>query len=275
MAQAGERVIRMPARARGEPGANTGARMNVSAMNVSAMPQGGILVQNMAEGTVSLAGPTLVQHAYDHLLAMIVTARIAPGQRVLIDRVARDLAMSQTPVREALSQLEAERLVFKLPNVGYRASPEMCGVEVRDAFSLRLLVEPHAAAEAARNMNEGARIGMAATLREMQAAADHLDPPRFAEALAALQRLIAIGSGNALIAETMLSLHRRLRILHALRDVGDQSETAREMAAVVQALFVRDAAWAGTLLRDHLTAAHVRVEQALARQARCQSKGKA
>jgi DNA-binding GntR family transcriptional regulator len=239
--------------------------MNVSAMGVSQGPQRGILVQKLAEGTVSLATPTLVQNAYDHLLSMIVTARIAPGERVLIDRVARDLAMSQTPVREALSQLEAERLVFKLPNVGYRARPEMCGVEVRDAFALRLLVEPHAAAEAARNMNEGARVGMAATLGQMEtAAADPAGQARFAEALAALQRLIAIGSGNALIAETMLWLHRRLRILHRLRAVGDEAQTAQEMAAVVRALFVRDAAWAGTLLRDHLTAAHGRLEKAMA-----------
>lgn len=241
-------------------------RWIVSRMSVSPVPQRGILVQNLGEGTVSLAGPTLVRNAYDHVLAMIVTTRIAPGERIFIDKVARDLAMSQTPVREALSQLEAERLVFKLPNVGYRASPEMGGVELRDAFALRLLVEPHAAAEAARNMGEGSRAGMAATLRDMEtAAADPQGRARFAESLAALQRLIAIGSGNALIAETMLLLHRRLRILHCLRKVGDEAETAGEMGAVVRALFVRDAAWSGTLLRDHLTAAHSRLEHALAR----------
>ncbi|MDE1914569.1 MAG: GntR family transcriptional regulator [Sphingomonadales bacterium] len=234
-------------------------------MNVSVMPRRAILVQNMAEGTVGLAAPTLVQNAYDYLLSMIVTARIAPGERVLIDRVARDLAMSQTPVREALSQLEAERLVFKLPNVGYRAQPAMSGVELRDAFALRLLVEPHAAAEAARNMNEGARSGMSATLRRMEAAAgDPLGQARFAEALAAMQRLIAIGSGNALIAETTLWLHRRLRILHHLCLVGDEAEVAQEMGAVVRALLARDATRAGALLRDHLNAAHARLEQAMA-----------
>lgn len=236
-------------------------------MNVSVMPRRAILVQNISEGTVSLAAPTLVQNAYDYLLSMIVTARIAPGERVLIDGVARDLAMSQTPVREALSQLEAERLVFKLPNVGYRAQAAMSGVELRDAFALRLLVEPHASAEAARNMNEGARSGLAATLGQMQAAAaDPLGQTRFADALANLQRLIAIGSGNALIAETMLWLHRRLRILHRLCLVGDEAETAEEMAAVVDALLARDAAWTGSLLRNHLTAAHARLEQAMALQ---------
>ncbi len=213
---------------------------------------------------VALASPTLVEQAYDHLLAMILTTTIAPGERVAIDRVARQLAMSQTPIREALSQLEAERLVFKRPNVGYRACPEMGGVELRDAFALRLLVEPHAAAEAARNMGEGARAGLGATLREMESAA--LDPQgkaRFAEALAAMQRLIAIGSGNALLVGTMLSLHRRLRILHVRRGPDDQRETAGEMGAVIHALVARDQARASTLLRDHLTAAHARLEHAV------------
>lgn len=233
--------------------------------NVLTVLQGGILVQNAGEGTIGLAGPTLVRSAYDHLLALIVTARIAPGERVPIDRVARDLAMSQTPVREALSQLEAERLVFRLPNVGYRARPEMCGVELRDAFALRLLVEPHAAAEAARNMGEGARAGLAARLRAMAvAAADPAGKARFAEALAGVQRLIAIGSGNALIAENMVWMHRRLRILHALRHVGDEAETAREMAEVGLALSGRDGARAGSLLRDHLAAAQGRLERAMA-----------
>ncbi|WP_157098580.1 GntR family transcriptional regulator [Novosphingobium rosa] len=232
---------------------------------MATVTRGGLLVQNPGDGMISLAVPTLVQRAYDHLLAMILTARIAPGERVAIDRVARDLAMSQTPIREALSQLEAERLVFKRPNIGYRACPEMGGVELRDAFALRLLVEPHAAAEAARNMGEGARTGLNHMLREMEgAAAQKGGQGRFAEALAALQRLIAIGSGNALLAGTMLSLHRRLRILHARRGPEDQRETAGEMGAVIHALVARDAARSSTLLRDHLTAAHARLEQALA-----------
>jgi DNA-binding GntR family transcriptional regulator len=64
----------------------------------------------------------MVEHSYQHLLAMLMSLEIAPGERIAIDAVARQLGISQTPIREALSQLEAEKLVTKLPNVGYRAS---------------------------------------------------------------------------------------------------------------------------------------------------------
>jgi len=70
-------------------------------------------------------GPTLVEWAYEHLLSMLMSVQIAPGERIAIDTVARQLGISQTPIREALSQLEAEKLVYKMPNVGYRASPRM------------------------------------------------------------------------------------------------------------------------------------------------------
>ena len=86
------------------------------------------------------SGPTLVEGAYEHLLSMLMTVKIAPGERIPIDTVARQLGISQTPIREALSQLEAEKLVYKTTNVGYRASPQMTPEEVHDLYTLRLLI---------------------------------------------------------------------------------------------------------------------------------------
>src|SRR3546814_4698611 len=85
---------------------------------------------------------------------MLMTVKIAPGERIPIDTVARQLGISQTPIREALSQLEAEKLVYKTTNVGYRASPQMTPEEVHDLYTLRLLIEPYAAARAAEQRSE-------------------------------------------------------------------------------------------------------------------------
>src|SRR3546814_18972592 len=83
------------------------------------------------------SGPTLVERAYEHLLSMLMTVKIAPGERIPIDTVARQLGISQTPIREALSQLEAEKLVYKTTNVGYRASPQMTPEEEIGSASCR------------------------------------------------------------------------------------------------------------------------------------------
>src|SRR3546814_2258425 len=94
------------------------------------------------------SGATLVERAYEHLLSMLMTVKIAPGERIPIDTVARQLGISQTPIREALSQLEAEKLVYKTTNVGYRASPQMTPEEVHDLYTLRLLLAHYAAPRA-------------------------------------------------------------------------------------------------------------------------------
>ncbi|MFG2002880.1 GntR family transcriptional regulator [Spirillospora sp. NPDC048911] len=50
----------------------------------------------------------------------ISTGRWAPGERIVERRIATELGVSQGPVREALRQLEALRLIESLPNRGAR-----------------------------------------------------------------------------------------------------------------------------------------------------------
>ena len=75
---------------------------------------------------------------------------IAPGARILIDALARELDVSQTPVREALSRLEREGLVRKAHLIGYSAAPQLSRKRFDDLFGFRLLLEPEGARLAAR-----------------------------------------------------------------------------------------------------------------------------
>src|ERR1700759_1159837 len=55
---------------------------------------------------------------YHTLREAIVQARRQPGERLIIDDLASQLAVSSIPVREALQLLQAERLVEQRPHVG-------------------------------------------------------------------------------------------------------------------------------------------------------------
>jgi DNA-binding GntR family transcriptional regulator len=209
---------------------------------------------------------TLVERAYDHLLAMLMSLEIAPGRRIAIDTVARQLGISQTPIREALSQLEAEKLVSKMPNVGYRASPQMSRDEVRDLYTLRLLIEPYAAARAAEAMTDESIAILAAIDREMSGVeeGDALAYSRFAEADATLHRLIATGSGNRLIAETIERLHAHLHIFRALYRTNAPKEAAAEHRVIIDALVAHDPRVAEQALRVHLERSQERMDRVLA-----------
>lgn len=219
-----------------------------------------------ARGPRPSTGPTLVEQAYEHLLAMLMSLEIAPGERIAIDGVARQLGMSQTPIREALSQLEAERLVTKMPNVGYRASAQMSRTEVRDLYTLRQLIEPYAAARAAESMTDESIAILQAIDRDMSSVVegDVRAYSRFAEDDATLHRLIATGSGNRLIAETIERLHSHLHIFRSLYRTNAPEEAAREHRIIIDALVAHDPVAAERAVRTHLERSQERMDRVLA-----------
>jgi DNA-binding GntR family transcriptional regulator len=54
---------------------------------------------------------TIRQQVYDQLRKKIITAEILPGQVMTLQGLAREFGVSMTPVREALWQLESEKII--------------------------------------------------------------------------------------------------------------------------------------------------------------------
>lgn len=75
---------------------------------------------------------------------------IAPEERLVESEVASQLGVSRVPVRQALLQLVSEGYLVSTAR-GYRV-PTLSSKDIRDVFELRLLLEPRAAALAARDM---------------------------------------------------------------------------------------------------------------------------
>jgi DNA-binding GntR family transcriptional regulator len=67
--------------------------------------------------------PLLRDEAYARLRAAILSGALAPGDPLRIDELAGQLALSRTPVREALARLRDEGLVQTRPRSGTRVSP--------------------------------------------------------------------------------------------------------------------------------------------------------
>lgn len=87
--------------------------------------------------------------AYEQIREAIVEGRYAPGQRLVEQRLASDLVLSRTPVREALLRLEAEGLVVSEKHRGAIVRP-VTAQEIEDLYALRTRLESLAAECAAR-----------------------------------------------------------------------------------------------------------------------------
>src|SRR5882757_9661789 len=96
----------------------------------------------------------LAEEVYRRIRADIMSLRLPPDTRVSVDSLARSLGVSQTPIREALSMLEAIGLVSKRHFVGYCTAPRMTRKALDEMFEIRLLLEPFAARRAAEKTDK-------------------------------------------------------------------------------------------------------------------------
>jgi len=95
---------------------------------------------------------TLQDSVYQELFQAIVSGRIEPGERIVLETLANQLGVSIMPVREAIRKLEAGNLVT-IQNrriVVNKLSPK----NIKDILKVRLMLEGYAASEAARIRKE-------------------------------------------------------------------------------------------------------------------------
>lgn len=83
----------------------------------------------------------LAQSVYDRLIADIAARRRQAGDRLVEAEIARDTAVSRTPVREALGRLKKDGLIESAVPSGYViVAPSLS--DIRDIFEIRRALEP-------------------------------------------------------------------------------------------------------------------------------------
>jgi DNA-binding GntR family transcriptional regulator len=87
---------------------------------------------------------TLRQEVYDQLRDKIISAEILPGESITLRTLASKFGVSLMPVREALWQLESEKIIVIESNKRIHVNM-MTAKEMEEALRLRLVLEPMAA----------------------------------------------------------------------------------------------------------------------------------
>jgi len=95
---------------------------------------------------------TLAESAYAHLRELLISGRVAPGERLSLRDLSEALGVSVMPVREAVSRLIADRALEVAPNRAVRV-PLMTRAQFRELAIVRAGVEGWAAAVAATARN--------------------------------------------------------------------------------------------------------------------------
>jgi len=91
-------------------------------------------------GIEKISVKTLRQEVYDRLRDKIISAEILPGEAVSLRGLAQKFGVSLMPVREALWQLESERIIVIESNKRIRVNT-LTPKEMKEALRLRLMLE--------------------------------------------------------------------------------------------------------------------------------------
>jgi DNA-binding GntR family transcriptional regulator len=201
---------------------------------------------------------TLAEQAYVDLRERIMAGRLPPGQRLLPEELANTLAISPTPIKEALLRLATDGLVAAETRRGVVVR-RITRTDIAELYEARLLVERHALQHGFAAATVGP--ALVRTLRAIQIrliARRSLGTEEGLIAALALDRafharLVAL-AGNRIMAEWHA---RMLMQTHTLRgpslDTYPLGRPRTEHDAIVEALDDGDAAAAGAALERHLT----------------------
>ena len=184
------------------------------------------------------------------LARRIVEGELKPGERLVEMRIAEEFASSQTPVREALRELEALRLVESAPYKGTWVR-EVDPRETSEAYTIRGALE-RLACETAVEALRGKTAGLREVVAAMRRAAEEGDHDELARLNQEFHRSIVAASNNRTLLQIWESLSFEARVRRSLARGGrDWAANAAWHGTVVDALDAGDAATAGRLLEEH------------------------
>jgi DNA-binding GntR family transcriptional regulator len=164
------------------------------------------------EGTADRSA--LSDRVYQLLKTWIIELELGPGERLQVEKLAGQLGVSPTPVREALNRLSAEGIVTAAAYRGFHVSPLLSAEELVQLLSARRVIETAAVAMAPDACTPSEVEQLSAMVTEMDALnkAEVLDAKTFNATDAAFHRLTVSLSGNRFLLSAFDSLHAHVQI---------------------------------------------------------------
>ncbi len=202
----------------------------------------------------------------EYLIDAILRRRLTPGDRIVETRIAQELGVSQTPVREALRDLELLGFVTSEPFRGTRVRA-FTHEELVQIYPIRAAIEGVAARAAATRITTEQLLALEEQIDRMREASEYGDEASAIEADIAFHRIIVEASGNRLLQQfwTSLSLATTTFLTFSVHRRAIEGLAARH-EPILEALRARDPDLAEAVMRRHIEEPGRWVYEALSRE---------
>lgn len=225
--------------------------------------------------TQRVSGVSSADAVHAALQEAVVSGRVTPGTRLTEEDLARAFNVSRTPVREALSRLEAEH-VIRRGDRGMLVVAEVTAADIIETDAVRQAID----GLAARLASEVARPRDVDQLRWLNAelarvASEGRSPQEVSATNLRFHEAVCTMGGNRLLLTMMQALHARVSRFHGTTFTvpGRSAEAVAEHTLIIDAIEARDADAAESAARDHI-ASSMRVRTQLLRERLTEPPGK-
>ncbi len=190
---------------------------------------------------------------FERLEGDILNGRYRPGDSFTESRVAEELGVSRTPVREAIRQLELEGLVDYVPNKGATVMG-LSEEDVRDIGEIRTKIEGIAARRATRMITEAQLSELRGILALEAFHTERGDAEPLTRLDSRFHEIIFQASGSRLLNRTLRSFHHYIQRARSLsmKAMDRAEKTLGEHRAILVALEEKDQDRAETLMVHHV-----------------------
>jgi DNA-binding GntR family transcriptional regulator len=213
------------------------------------------------------ASQSLRDDVRSHLRNLIFDGTLQPGDRIVESRLAKELGISQAPVREALRELEQMGLVVSYPNRGSSVRQ----IEPQDAhemYTLRAHLEAMAVRLAIPKLTADDLDELEGIIEAMVEAGRENDPQRLTELDAHFHEYIIDKSGHQLLFRTWQGINPLNWTAITVIRLRNRNlvELAERHRPILEALRKRDIPLAEATIQDHVLVLGERVVKELEQQ---------
>lgn len=207
---------------------------------------------------------SLLDRAYDHIKQLIITRQLAPGEVVSDFKIAKELRISRTPVRNAIRQLEKEGFLHCTPGKGCRVYT-LNLQDLQEIFEVKVELEGMLARKAAQSTDTKLKDKLRDTFERLNKATREGNIELWHEVDLDLHQTIfdmAVNKRATRFVRELNDQWYRLRVGMVAMD-GRVNESLIEHKTIVDSILAGEADQAEAATRKHLTDLRQKLEDVL------------
>ena len=208
----------------------------------------------MTSKTKESQAPSLVTDAYDYLVEAITSFRLPTNAPISENKLATQLGISRTPIRQALQRLESEGLITKSDSSRFSVAL-ITPKQVEEACDLLQIIDTYLFTKAAQNLDKKEAEELIAITAQMIKSAENNDKDNWSKADTQFHNIIIRSADNQTVSGLAVVTRRKIQRFWTRSAVYENrlGSCSKEHEVLAQAIVNKDLSAIEPAVRAHIS----------------------